>query len=246
MAAGSPIMRRPILQITSAVTAERAIGTSRRVSHSLPATQNTGTVSRTSCEPPYACPQKNVVRSPPAACLTMSPTTASSLSGIPSADRCTQTRSATPAAAASATTIHQRDASRRTSRAFASRTAGSAFGPGAAPESRSAPAPRVRDRFSCRHATPSARELVDVRVAERTLSRRSLRIAGNRASRVTFYTSTLTACPTGAKVLRVPATIDEVMDEYIRRYSERDVEGVTEYCLAPFHAIQGRCSDPSA
>jgi hypothetical protein len=30
------------------------------------------------------------------------------------------------------------------------------------------------------------------------------------------------------------------MDEYIRRYSERDVEGVTELCLAPFLAIRGR------
>ena len=41
-----------------------------------------------------------------------------------------------------------------------------------------------------------------------------------------------------AKVLRVPATVDEVLDEYIRRYSERDVEGVTEFCLAPFLAIR--------
>ena len=28
------------------------------------------------------------------------------------------------------------------------------------------------------------------------------------------------------------------MDEYIRRYSERDVEGVTELCLWPFLAIR--------
>ena len=28
------------------------------------------------------------------------------------------------------------------------------------------------------------------------------------------------------------------MDEYIRRYSERDVEGVTELCHAPFLAIR--------
>ena len=41
-----------------------------------------------------------------------------------------------------------------------------------------------------------------------------------------------------AKVLRVPATVDDVLDEYIRRYSERDVEGVTEFCLAPFLAIR--------
>jgi hypothetical protein len=48
----------------------------------------------------------------------------------------------------------------------------------------------------------------------------------------------LTAFPMSAKVLRVPATVDEVLDEYIRRYSERDVEGVTEFCLAPFLAIR--------
>ena len=29
---------------------------------------------------------------------------------------------------------------------------------------------------------------------------------------------------------------DAFMDEYIRRYSERNVEGVTELCLAPFLA----------
>ena len=34
------------------------------------------------------------------------------------------------------------------------------------------------------------------------------------------------------------ATIAAVMDEYIRRYSERDVEGVAEFCLAPFLAIR--------
>lgn len=34
------------------------------------------------------------------------------------------------------------------------------------------------------------------------------------------------------------ATVDAFMDEYIRRYSERDVEGVTELCLAPFLAIR--------
>jgi SnoaL-like domain len=36
----------------------------------------------------------------------------------------------------------------------------------------------------------------------------------------------------------VPGRVDEVMDEYIRRYSERDVEGVTELCLVPFLAIR--------
>jgi SnoaL-like domain len=33
-------------------------------------------------------------------------------------------------------------------------------------------------------------------------------------------------------------TVDAFMDEYIRRYSERDVEGVTELCFAPFLAIR--------
>ena len=36
----------------------------------------------------------------------------------------------------------------------------------------------------------------------------------------------------------MPATVAPFMDEYIRRYSERDVEGVTELCLAPFLAIR--------
>jgi SnoaL-like domain len=48
----------------------------------------------------------------------------------------------------------------------------------------------------------------------------------------------LTRCPTSARVLPVPARVDEVLDEYIRRYSERDVKGVTELCLAPFLAIR--------
>jgi SnoaL-like protein len=48
----------------------------------------------------------------------------------------------------------------------------------------------------------------------------------------------LTPFPMSAKVIRVPATVDEVMDEYIRRYSERDVEGVAEFCLVPFLAIR--------
>jgi len=34
------------------------------------------------------------------------------------------------------------------------------------------------------------------------------------------------------------AGVDTYMDEYIRRYSERDVEGVTELCLWPFLAIR--------
>ncbi|HEV8104884.1 MAG TPA: nuclear transport factor 2 family protein [Gaiellaceae bacterium] len=33
-------------------------------------------------------------------------------------------------------------------------------------------------------------------------------------------------------------TVDAFMDEYIRRYSDRDLEGVTELCLAPFLAIR--------
>jgi SnoaL-like domain len=37
----------------------------------------------------------------------------------------------------------------------------------------------------------------------------------------------------------VTAAVDSVMDEYIRRYSERDLEGVTGFCLAPFLAIRG-------
>ncbi len=57
-AAGSPIVRRPTLHTTTAVTAESAMGTSRSVSQPLPATQKSGTVASTSCEPPYAWPQK--------------------------------------------------------------------------------------------------------------------------------------------------------------------------------------------
>src|SRR5262245_28712714 len=33
-------------------------------------------------------------------------------------------------------------------------------------------------------------------------------------------------------------SVDAFMDEYIRRYSERDVEGATELCRAPFVAIR--------
>jgi ketosteroid isomerase-like protein len=36
----------------------------------------------------------------------------------------------------------------------------------------------------------------------------------------------------------VSASVEAVIDEYIRRYSERDVEGVTELCPAPFLAIR--------
>jgi hypothetical protein len=48
----------------------------------------------------------------------------------------------------------------------------------------------------------------------------------------------LTGCPTDARVPPMPAAVDEVMDEYIRRYSERDLDGVTELCVAPFLAIR--------
>jgi len=36
----------------------------------------------------------------------------------------------------------------------------------------------------------------------------------------------------------VPEPVEAFMDEYIRRYSERDLDGVTELCLAPFLAIR--------
>ena len=48
----------------------------------------------------------------------------------------------------------------------------------------------------------------------------------------------LTVPTATATVLPVQTTVDAFMDEYIRRYSERDVEGVTELCLAPFLAIR--------
>jgi hypothetical protein len=36
----------------------------------------------------------------------------------------------------------------------------------------------------------------------------------------------------------VTATVQSTVDEYIRRYSERDVEGVTDLCLWPFLAVR--------
>lgn len=45
----------------------------------------------------------------------------------------------------------------------------------------------------------------------------------------------------GTPVIRVVAvaeTVDAFMDEYIRRYSERDVDGIAELCLWPFLAIR--------
>jgi SnoaL-like domain len=36
----------------------------------------------------------------------------------------------------------------------------------------------------------------------------------------------------------VTATVDSIFDEYARRYTERDIEGVTNLCLSPFVAIR--------
>jgi hypothetical protein len=41
-----------------------------------------------------------------------------------------------------------------------------------------------------------------------------------------------------ARVGSVAAGVESFMDEYIRRYSERDVQGITELCLWPFLAIR--------
>jgi SnoaL-like domain len=48
----------------------------------------------------------------------------------------------------------------------------------------------------------------------------------------------LTAPLTRARVTAVPEPVEAFMDEYIRRYSERDLDGVTELCLAPFLAVR--------
>ena len=48
----------------------------------------------------------------------------------------------------------------------------------------------------------------------------------------------LTVRARGATVPRMAKTVDAFMDEYIRRYSERDVAGVTALCLAPFLAMR--------
>jgi hypothetical protein len=48
----------------------------------------------------------------------------------------------------------------------------------------------------------------------------------------------LTVPEASARVLAVTATVQAFFDEYARRYSERDVEGVTELCLWPFLAIR--------
>ncbi len=36
----------------------------------------------------------------------------------------------------------------------------------------------------------------------------------------------------------VPETVDSVIREYARRYSEHDVDGVTDLCISPFLAIR--------
>jgi len=37
----------------------------------------------------------------------------------------------------------------------------------------------------------------------------------------------------------VPASVDAFIELYARRYTERDVEGITDLCLWPFLAIRG-------
>ena len=48
----------------------------------------------------------------------------------------------------------------------------------------------------------------------------------------------LTAFAGSARVLAVTDTVDALLDEYHRRYVERDAEGVTDLCLWPFLAIR--------
>ena len=48
----------------------------------------------------------------------------------------------------------------------------------------------------------------------------------------------LTAHSTTASVLAVTPSVVSIFDEYARRYTERDVEGVTNLCLWPFLAIR--------
>src|SRR5262245_25947014 len=59
-----------------------------------------------------------------------------------------------------------------------------------------------------------------------------------RHARMSLERTVLISSPRSASVPRMPETVDAFMDEYIRRYSERDVEGVTELCVAPFLAIR--------
>jgi hypothetical protein len=50
--------------------------------------------------------------------------------------------------------------------------------------------------------------------------------------------STLTGAATAATVLFVSATVEAFFDEYIRRYADGDVRGVTNLCHAPFLAVR--------
>ena len=50
--------------------------------------------------------------------------------------------------------------------------------------------------------------------------------------------STLTGSVTAVTVLFVSATVDSFLDEYIRRYTEGDVRGVTNLCHVPFLAVR--------
>ena len=60
-------------------------------------------------------------------------------------------------------------------------------------------------------------------------------VVGNRPRR---WFVRLTASPTTDRVLPVTATVDSFLDEYVRRYGERDMEGVTDLCVWPFVAIR--------
>lgn len=50
--------------------------------------------------------------------------------------------------------------------------------------------------------------------------------------------STLTGADTAGTVVFVAATVDSFFDEYIRRYTEGDVRGVTNLCNVPFLAVR--------
>jgi hypothetical protein len=47
----------------------------------------------------------------------------------------------------------------------------------------------------------------------------------------------LTRAATAATVLFVSVTVDAFLDEYIRRYTEGDLRGVTNLCHVPFVAV---------
>jgi SnoaL-like domain len=53
-----------------------------------------------------------------------------------------------------------------------------------------------------------------------------------------MHPDALTALATTARVRAVTPSVVSIFDEYTRRYSERDVEGVTNLCLWPFLAIR--------